>query len=130
MSRLEQITRMLRQSVDATVSELGAVSFEVTGVGIGAPGPLDRQSGMVLLSPNLGWVNMPLRDSVAEAAGLPASLENDANCAIYGEWWRGAAQGGNVVVGLTIGTGVGGGVVLDGQIFHGASDAAGDADRG
>ena len=123
---VEQVARMLRQSIDKTRNELGTEQFEVVGVGLGAPGPLDRKTGTVIVSPNLGWVNMPLRDSVAEATGLPASLENDANCAIFGEWWRGAAQGGRVVVGLTIGTGVGGGVVLDGQIFHGASDAAGE----
>ena len=123
---VDQLTRMLRESADATADELGADNFEIVGVGIGAPGPLDRRTGTVLVSPNLGWVNMPLRDSVAEASGLPASLENDANCAIFGEWWRGAASGGRVVVGLTIGTGVGGGVILDGRIFHGASDAAGE----
>jgi glucokinase len=123
---VDQITGMLRQSIDATTKELGAGNFEVVGVGLGAPGPLNRRTGTVLISPNLGWVNMPLRDSVAKATGLPASLENDANCAIFGEWWRGAGQGGRVVVGLTIGTGVGGGVILDGKIFHGATDAAGE----
>jgi len=123
---VDQIKRMLQQSVDKTTDELGSSDFEVVGVGIGAPGPLDRKTGTVLLSPNLGWVNEPIRDSVADASGLPTSLENDANCAIFGEWWRGAARGGRVVVGLTIGTGVGGGVVLNGEIFHGVSDAAGE----
>jgi len=123
---VEQVARLLRQSINRTAAELGSNTFEVVGVGLGAPGPLDRKTGTVIVSPNLGWVNMPLRDSVADATGLPASLENDANCAIYGEWWRGAAQEGRVVVGLTIGTGVGGGIILDGQIFHGASDAAGE----
>jgi glucokinase len=123
---VEQITRMISESVEATTDELGAGNFEVVGVGIGAPGPLDRRSGIVLVSPNLGWKNVPLRDRVAEETDLPASLENDANCAIFGEWWRGAAQGGRVVVGLTIGTGIGGGIILNGEIFHGSSDAAGE----
>lgn len=123
---VHQVANMLRRSIGETADELGATDFEVVGVGIGAPGPLDRRTGTVIVSPNLGWVNMPLRDSIAEESGLPASLENDANCAIFGEWWRGAAKGGRVVVGLTIGTGVGGGIVIDGQIFHGASDAAGE----
>ncbi|MCP4249796.1 MAG: ROK family protein, partial [bacterium] len=86
----------------------------------------DTRSGTVLLTPNLGWTEMPLRDRVAAAAGLPATLDNDANCAVLGEWWRGAAQGGKVVVGLTIGTGIGGGIVLDGKIYHGANDYAGE----
>jgi glucokinase len=57
---------------------------------------------------------------------LPASLDNDANCATLGEWWCGAAKGGRNVVGLTIGTGIGGGLILDGKLYHGASDAAGE----
>ena len=123
---LAQINRMVRKSLQETTEELGSGSFEVIGVGIGAPGPLDRSSGTVIVSPNLGWSNTPLRDLISEAVERPATLENDANCAIYGEWWRGAAKGGRVVVGLTIGTGVGGGIVIDGEIFHGASDAAGE----
>ncbi len=99
---------------------------EIVGVGIGSPGPLDTKTGVVILTPNLGWTNMPLRDRVADALGLPGTLDNDANCAIYGEWWRGAAQGVDYVVGLTIGTGIGGGIVLSGEIYHGASDVAGE----
>src|SRR5207249_10633945 len=56
----------------------------------------------------------------------PATLDNDANCATYGEWWLGAARGIDIVVGLTLGTGIGGGIVLNGEIFHGVSDAAGE----
>jgi glucokinase len=99
---------------------------EVAGIGIGAPGPLDTARGLVLLTPNLGWTNFPLRDRITAALGLPATLDNDANCAIFGEWWRGAARGAEHVVGLTIGTGIGGGIVLHGQIYHGASDIAGE----
>jgi glucokinase len=81
---------------------------------------------VVLLTPNLGWTNMPVRDRLASALGLPAALDNDANCAIFGEWWRGAARGARHVVGLTIGTGIGGGIVIDGRIYHGESDIAGE----
>src|SRR6202008_1528195 len=82
--------------------------------------------GLVLLTPNLGWTNFPLRDQVANALGMPATLDNDANCAVFGEWWRGAARGAEHVVGLTIGTGIGGGIVLNGAIYNGASDIAGE----
>jgi glucokinase len=99
---------------------------KVEGVGIGSPGPLDTKKGIVLLTPNLGWTNMPLRDRVSEGLGLPATLDNDANCAIFGEWWRGAARGGRYVIGLTLGTGIGGGIVIDGKIYHGVTDAAGE----
>jgi len=99
---------------------------KVDGVGIGAPGPLDTRRGIVLLTPNLGWVDMPLRDRVAKGLGLPAALDNDANCAVLGEHWRGAAQGTRQALGVTIGTGIGGGLILDGRLYHGASDCAGE----
>ncbi len=117
---LERIAKLVRSSVAAAAGNSAA------GVGIGAPGPLDTARGIVLLTPNLGWTNFPLRDRLSNALDLPATLDNDANCAIFGEWWRGAARGANHVVGLTIGTGIGGGIVLDGEIYHGASDIAGE----
>jgi glucokinase len=110
----------------ARASMAAARGREISGVGIGSPGPLDTKTGVVILTPNLGWVNMPLRDRVADGLKLPTVLDNDANCAIYGEWWRGAAQGVSHVVGLTIGTGIGGGIILGGEIYHGASDVAGE----
>lgn len=119
-----QIARMIERSLQETRSEGGEI--EVLGVGIGSPGPLDPETGIVLLTPNLGWRNFPLRDRVAGAVGLRATLDNDANCAILGEWWRGAAQGARHVVGLTIGTGIGGGIVLDGRLYHGATHIAGE----
>jgi len=112
---------MVRKSL-ASVPEADA--GEVLGVGIGSPGPLNRESGLVLETPNLGWRNFPLRDLVSEATGLPATLDNDANCATYGEWWQGAGRGVETLVGLTLGTGIGGGLVMGGKIHHGASDAA------
>ena len=69
---------------------------------------------------------MPLRERVSAGLGLPAALDNDANCAVLGEWWRGAARGTRQAIGITIGTGIGGGIILDGQLYHGASDCAGE----
>ena len=123
---VQQITVMVERSLEATGAALERDDLDVVGMGIGSPGPLDTKRGIVLTTPNLGWTNFPLRDRVSDAVGLPATLDNDANCAIFGEWWRGAARGGRVVVGLTVGTGIGGGIVLDGRIFHGASDIAGE----
>ena len=110
----------------ASMAQAGVGGRKISGVGIGSPGPLNTETGVVLLTPNLGWTNMPLRDRVVGELGLPATLDNDANCAIFGEWWRGAARGAEYVVGLTIGTGIGGGIVLGGHIYHGASDIAGE----
>lgn len=123
---LARIAAQVEDSIQATVREAGVTRDAIVGVGIGSPGPLDRATGVVLLTPNLGWRDLPLRDLVSEAVHLPATLDNDANCAIYGEWWVGAAKGARYVVGLTIGTGIGGGIVIDGAIYHGASDIAGE----
>ena len=110
----------------ARASMAEARGKDIVGVGIGSPGPLNTKTGVVLLTPNLGWTNMPLLERVAAKLSLPATLDNDANCAIFGEWWRGAARGAKYVFGLTIGTGIGGGIVIDGSIYHGASDVAGE----
>ncbi len=117
-----RIVEMIRRCAEGTRRE--ARGAEVVGVGIGAPGPLDTAKGIVHFAPNLAWRDMPLRDRIADGVHLTSTLDNDANCAVLGEWWRGAAQGARYVVGLTIGTGIGGGIVLDGQLFHGASDVA------
>ena len=123
---VDAIVGLVKQSMAAARKVVAPASLDVAGVGIGAPGPLDTRRGIVRLAPNLGWRDMPLRDRVSQAVGLPAKLDNDANCATLGEWWLGAARGGRFVVGITIGTGIGGGVVLDGRLYHGASDVAGE----
>jgi glucokinase len=71
-------------------------------------------------------VDMPLRDRISSGLGMPAALDNDANCAILGECWVGAARGARHVIGITIGTGIGGGIVLDGRLHHGVADCAGE----
>jgi glucokinase len=121
---LDRLIALTRQTIEQTRRELPGA--EIIGVGVGAPGPLDTRSGVVLLTPNLGWVNLPLRQIIHDRLGLPAALDNDANCAVLGEWWVGAAQGAHQAIGITIGTGIGGGIILDGRLYHGASDVAGE----
>ena len=123
---VDRIAALVEDVIAQTQLETGAVRTDFLGVGIGSPGPLDRARGVVIVTPNLGWRDFPLRDEVSSRVNLPATLDNDANCATIGEWWCGAAKGGRNVVGLTIGTGIGGGLILDGKLYHGASDAAGE----
>ena len=123
---IARMAEMVEQAIVATMRETDAPRSAFRGVGIGAPGPLDRERGVVLVAPNLKWNNVPLRDQMASLTQLPAAIDNDANCATYGEWWIGAARGGRNVVGLTIGTGIGGGLILDGKLYHGSSDMAGE----
>ena len=121
---VDRLVALAERAIVATRRE--APGAEILGVGVGAPGPLDTKRGIVLLTPNLGWVNMPLREIIHDRLGLPAALDNDANCAVLGEWWVGAARGARHAIGITIGTGIGGGLVLDGRLYHGASDVAGE----
>ncbi len=123
---VDRLVRMIDTVIAETIAETGAKRSAFIGVGVGAPGPLDRERGVVLVAPNLGWHNLALRDIIAERVGLKATLDNDANCATLGEWWLGAARGGRNVVGITIGTGIGGGLIIDGKLYHGSSDIAGE----
>jgi glucokinase len=121
---LERLVNLADRAIAATRKEVSGA--EILGVGVGAPGPLDTKRGIVLLTPNLGWVNLPLRQIIHDRLGLPAALDNDANCAVLGEWWVGAARGARHAIGITIGTGIGGGLILEGKLYHGASDVAGE----
>ncbi|MBX3173218.1 MAG: ROK family protein [Gemmatimonadaceae bacterium] len=121
-----RIVAQVRRAEAEVLAATGASRSQILGVGIGSPGPLNRQTGVVLETPNLGWRDFPLRDRVAAGVGLKATLDNDANCATLGEWWLGAARGAQQVVGLTLGTGIGGGLILDGRLYHGSSDVAGE----
>lgn len=95
------------------------------GLGIGAPGPLDPVTGMVYSPPNLpGWQAIPLRQIVSDALGMPVALGNDANAAALAEWRFGAGQGLRHMVYVTVSTGIGGGVIADGQLLLGRMGSA------
>jgi glucokinase len=123
---VDRIVRIIDTVIAETIAHTGARRDDVIGIGVGAPGPLDRARGIVVTTPNLGWTNFPLRDVIAERTRLPVRIDNDANCATLGEWWLGAARGANNVIGMTIGTGIGGGIILGGRLYHGSSDVAGE----
>jgi glucokinase len=100
---------------------------EVVGIGIGSPGPLTHREGMIYKAANLpGWVNVKLAAGIAQRTGLRTVLDNDANAAAFGEFWNGAGRGTRDMVMLTLGTGVGSGVILDGAIVRGHFDNAGE----
>ena len=123
---VDRIVGLIHECRDNVCAQHDGTPEDFAGVGIGSPGPLDRATGTVINTPNLGWRNFPLRDLIVNAVGMPATLDNDANCATYGEWWLGAGRAVDSLIGLTLGTGIGGGIVLNGEIFHGVSDAAGE----
>lgn len=120
------IKAMVR-GADRVREKCGGESSQVVGVGVGTPGPIDVRRGVVLHASNLpGWKNVAIRDELAARFDLPVAFDNDANLAAYGEHWVGAGRGGGDLVMLTLGTGVGGGVIVDGRILHGHFDNAGE----
>lgn len=99
----------------------------VEAIGVGVPGLVNFDKGIVHNLTNVpGWVGIPLRKRLAEATNMPVVVENDANCMTYAEWKRGAGRGLNHLIALTLGTGVGGGVVANGRMIRGAQCGAGE----
>jgi glucokinase len=118
------INRMAQETIRLWERE-GYTRSDILEVGVGSPGPLNLKTGVVVTTPNLKWVNVPLRDMMAERLQLPVTIDNDAVSATFGEFWVGAGTPYNDVIGITLGTGVGGGIILGGRIHHGAHDIAG-----
>jgi len=116
------VAQMVKGAKQA-VEKAGLTLADVVGVGIGCPGPLSMSKGMVYETPNIpGLKDYPMRDRVAEGVGVPAALENDANAAAYGEFLCGAGADCGSMVLLTLGTGLGGGIVIDGKVLHGSHE--------
>ena len=98
---------------------------EVAGVGIGVPGPV-KEDGTVLVAVNLGWDKRNTNEQLEVLLGIPVKTANDANVAALGEMWRGGGQGYEDVVAVTLGTGVGGGVIIGGKVIAGSNGAGGE----
>lgn len=112
-------------SIVASVREnLG--ECELSGVGVGVPGSVSVDGMLVERAVNLGWENMPLKKELEEALDVPVALVNDANAAALGELWQGSTSGCKNLLFVTLGTGVGGGIVLDGKLLVGSHSAGGE----
>ena len=99
----------------------------IAAVGVGVPGAVDVDSGVTYNLTNVpGWRDFPLRDRLSEACGLPVMVDNDANCMAYAEFAHGAGQGARNGVAVTLGTGVGGGLIINGKLHRGSDFAAGE----
>lgn len=123
----EAIIRRLSAAVTETIRQSGCSAEQVAAIGIGAPGPLDGQRGIVLSAPNLpGWSNVPLAEQLQKLCGVRVILENDANAAGWGEFVAGAGRGCRHMVLMTLGTGVGGAVIIDGRLLTGPDWTAGE----
>ena len=126
-TQLHHSSDSLVDAIVHVIETLRTVHPSVAAIGVGLPGFVDSVNGIVHSLTNVaGWSEVPLRSILSERTGLPTIIENDANAMAYGEWKYGAAVGAQHAVCITLGTGVGGGLILDGKLYRGATFAAGE----
>lgn len=119
---LDTVVRLIND----LLADAGVKKNHIRTVGLACAGQIDARRKAVLVSPNLNWQNKRLGRDVEQVLRLPVSLENDVNAATYGEWRFGLKKKGRNVVGIFLGTGVGGGLILDGRLFRGSRNVAGE----
>ena len=123
----EAVLRDLVSSVRTLTERLRSTDGHLLAVGVGIPGVIRAEEGIVSQSPNLpGWIEFDVRTPLEEGLEVPLTIENDANCFALGEFWQGAGRDTKHFCALTLGTGVGGGIILNGAIWRGADGMAGE----
>ena len=135
LERYSIATSNYHGSSDAIVGDIVGLIREVRGrvkkatlrgVGIGVPGYIEIEAGIIVAAANLPFTDFPIRDEIQQQLGIPIILENDANAAALGEYWMGAGRGVDNLMLLTLGTGIGGGIIIDGKVLHGFAGMAGE----
>ena len=119
------IARIIK-SIEDVLAQLELNKKAIAGVGVGCPGPLNAEEGVIYHAPNLDWKQVRIKDILEDELGLPVWIENDANAAALGEKWFGAGQGVDNLIYITISTGIGGGIIINRQLYRGANCSAGE----
>lgn len=122
----ETVIGDLDSAFDRMLVTIGRERSEIVALGLSSTGVMNVETGLMYMNHNLGWLDVPLRDLAAQHFGVPVALEMDANAAALGEFWQGAARGLNSFAFVIVGTGIGAGLVLNGQVWHGARCTAGE----
>ena len=118
--------KRITECVEMAIANANLTLDDIRAIGVGSPGPLDIKNGVVIETPNLKWKNIPLKARIQEAFGKPVKVDNDVNTGTYGELIFGAGKGVTDMIGLFVGTGLGGGVIIDGKLLHGFNQNAGE----
>lgn len=113
----------IRATIEKLLEEGGLDRNRLGGIGVGCPGPLDLDEGVILAAPNLGWKDVPLKKILEKEFSCPVWICNDVDAGVYGEFRFGAAEGARTVLGVFPGTGIGGGMVYEGKIFRGKTSS-------
>jgi len=125
-TKSEGSLELLCDVIDQLLDFAGETGLPVRGLGVGVPGVVQPETGIVRIAPALDWVDFPLKNRLMERYSYPIAIENDVNLAALGEMWFGTAQDENNLVLLTIGTGIGAGVIINGAVYSGAHNMAGE----
>lgn len=122
----EAILPDIAKSILAKMDEKGIKEEELAGIGLGAPGAVDDNGTLVGGAVNIGWEPFNIPDAIHAYINVPVKAANDANAAAFGEMWQGGGKGYNNMVAVTLGTGVGGGIIINGRLLSGATGAGGE----
>lgn len=122
----EAVYRNVAAVAERVLSDCGVPLGDVRGIGIGSPGPLDSRKGVIIHAPLMGWKNFPLVERMVRDFGRPVRLDNDGNLGALAEQRRGVAKGLSNVLYMTVSTGCGGGMILNGELYRGTHDGAGE----
>ncbi len=122
----EEIVDDMAKAVKLAVEDAGLSLGDISAIGVGSPGSVNPVTGVIATSNNLGFSNLPMGQMLKDRLGFDCYLENDASAAAYGEFLAGAGKGTNNFVAITLGTGVGGGVIIDGKLYAGSNFAGGE----
>ena len=122
----EAVYERIKKTIRECIESAGIDPDQVRAVGLASPGPLSQAKRIIYDTPNLGFKGFPIGDRLEKDLRIPVLLENDVNAGVYGEYVRGAARGYTTVIGIFPGTGIGGGLILDGRLFRGATGNAGE----
>lgn len=118
----KRITACVKEAIQAAQMTMD----DIYAIGVGAPGPLDLKNGVVIDTPNLRWKNVHLRDAFKNEFNVPVKIDNDVNTGVLGEFIFGVGKGTEDLIGLFIGTGIGGGIIINGKLLHGFNQNAGE----
>jgi glucokinase len=122
----DAILSRIAEGIEDACADAKVKPSDLAGVGIGAPGAIDHATGTVLEAVNLRWNDVPLADLLSKRVGKPVFVDNDVNVAVYGEYKLGAGENARDLLGVWIGTGIGGGLILNGQLYQGSFMTAGE----
>ena len=113
-------------TINEAIEDAGLARKDIAAIGVGSPGPLDPEAGIVVVAPNLGWKNVNVKAHLEGEFHIPTFIENDVNVGTLGEHRLGAGQGVSDLVGIFVGTGIGGGIILGGRLYQGFNKTAGE----